>query len=222
MSLVVITGGNRGIGWELAHLYSAANWDVILGVRTAPTRELRQNVTYRELDVGSSESVARFAAGLVDVPVNLLISNAGILGPSPQTTMDMDFVGFAETLNINTLGPLRVAQALLPNLSIGPQAKIGVITSRMGSMSYAKSDTIAYRASKAAANKIVQALATDLEPLGIAVAALHPGWARTEMGGPAADIAPKTGAEGVKAVLDRLNLEETGRFWNYDGNELAW
>ena len=222
MSLVVITGGNRGIGWELAQLYSAANWDVILGVRTAPTEEVPKNVTHRELDVGRSESVARFAAGLRDIPVALLVSNAGVLGPTRQTTTDMDFIGFAETLNINTLGPLRVVQALLPNLRLAPQAKIGVITSRMGSLSYAKSDTIAYRASKAAANKIVQALATDLRPEGIAVAALHPGWARTEMGGPAADIAPRTGAEGVKAVLDSLAPDATGKFWNYDGTELPW
>ena len=222
MSLVVITGGNRGIGWELAHLYSAAHWQVILGVRTAPASELPESVTHRELDVGSDKSVSDFALGLRDVSVDLLISNAGILGPARQTSTDMDFAGFAEALNINTLGPLRVAQALLPNLRRAQRAKLGVITSRMGSMSYAKSDTTAYRASKAAANKVVQALATDLRADGIAVAALHPGWARTDMGGPSADIAPRTGAEGLKSVLDRLTLEETGKFWNHDGTELAW
>ncbi len=92
----------------------------------------------------------------------------------------------------------------------------------MGSMSYAKSDRVAYRASKAAANKVAQALATDLAEEGIAVAAIHPGWSRTEMGGPGADISPIESARGVKSVLDRLTINQTGKFWNYDGGFLDW
>ena len=191
-------------------------------MRASPAGNLPPNVSLGELDVGAGESVARFAATLGGAPLDLFISNAGVLGPKRQTTQDMDFDGFAETLNINTLGPLRVVQALLPNLRRAAQAKVGIITSRMGSLSYAKPDTLAYRASKAAANKVAQALATDLEADGIAVAALHPGWARTDMGGPGADIAPGVGAEGVKAVLDGLTLEEAGKFWNYDGSLLDW
>ena len=222
MSLVVITGGNRGIGWELAQLYAAEGRQVILGVRSAPTGNLPINVTHRELDVGCDGSVERFAEGLGEAAVGLLINNAGVLGPARQTTSEMDFSGFAETLNINTLGPLRVTQALLPNLRRHPNSKIGIMTSRMGSLNYAKSDRLAYRASKAAANKVAQALATDLMEDRIAVAALHPGWARTDMGGPGADIAPRVGAVGVKSVLDGLTLEATGQFWNYDGSMLEW
>jgi NAD(P)-dependent dehydrogenase (short-subunit alcohol dehydrogenase family) len=222
MSLVVITGGNRGIGWELAKLYSAEGRSVVLGVRTAPSEQLPENVSTLELDAGDGASVQRFAAKLNGAPVGLLINNAGILGPARQSTTDMDFDGFAETLNINTLGPLRVTQALLPNLKLHANSKVAIMTSRMGSLSYAKSDTLAYRASKAAANKVSQALATDLKKDGIAVAALHPGWARTDMGGPGADISPEHGAAGVKAVIDRLSIDLTGRFWNYDGAELAW
>lgn len=222
MTRVVITGGNRGIGWELAKLYAAEGWDVILGVRTRAEVSLPTNIQTLSLDVGSDASVSTFAAGLEGFGVNLLINNAGIIGPDRQTTSNMDFAGFAQTLNVNTLGPLRVTQAVLPCLKRASGAKVGILTSRMGSLSYAKSDTLAYRASKAAANKVAQALATDLAEEAIAVAALHPGWARTDMGGPEADIAPNEGARGIKAVLDQLTLETTGRFWNYDGSALAW
>lgn len=222
MSLVVITGGNRGIGWELAKLYAATGRRVILGVRTAPIASLPVGLEVRNLDVGCDRSVASFADTLDGSAVSLLINNAGTIGPDRQSTLEMDFAGFALALNINTLGPLRVTQALLPNLRSCPNAQIAILTSRMGSLSYAKSDRLAYRASKAAANKVAQALATDLREIGIAVAAIHPGWARTAMGGPQAEIAPDESARGVKAVLDGLSIEQTGRFWNYDGTLLDW
>jgi NAD(P)-dependent dehydrogenase (short-subunit alcohol dehydrogenase family) len=222
MSFVVITGGNRGIGWELATLYAAAGRKVILGVRNAPIAPMPKEVEVRNLDVGCDKSVASFAIALDRRPVSLLINNAGTIGPDQQSTLEMDFAGFALALNINTLGPLRVTQALLPNLRLCSNAQVAILTSRMGSLSYAKSDRLAYRASKAAANKVAQALATDLCEVGIAVAAIHPGWARTAMGGPQADISPDESAIGVKAVLDRLSIEQTGRFWNYDGTLLDW
>jgi NAD(P)-dependent dehydrogenase (short-subunit alcohol dehydrogenase family) len=83
---------------------------------------------------------------------------------------------------------------------------------------HAKSDRIAYRASKAAVNKVMQGLATDLEPMGIAVANLHPGWVRTDMGGAAADIDPATSAGGILRIAEGLTLEGTGRFYNWDGS----
>lgn len=92
----------------------------------------------------------------------------------------------------------------------------------MGSLSYAKSDSIAYRASKAALNKITQCLATDLRSLGIAVAAVHPGWVVTNIGGPDAELDVDTSVVGVRKVIDQLTLANTGGFWNYDGARLDW
>jgi NAD(P)-dependent dehydrogenase (short-subunit alcohol dehydrogenase family) len=134
----------------------------------------------------------------------------------------MDFDGFAETLAVNTLGPLRVTQALLPCLRRSGAPIVAVISSGMGSMAYAKSDHIAYRASKAAVNKVVQCLATDLEGERIVVISIHPGWARTDMGGPLADIAPEESGAGIKALLDRITLADTGRFWSYNSSEMQW
>ncbi|MCE7797288.1 SDR family oxidoreductase [Sphingobium sufflavum] len=221
MATVVITGANRGIGRELAQLYAAAGHDLLLGVRQpdgAPT--LPGEIL--PLDVADDGSVTAFADALRDRTVDILINNAGVIGPDRQSTLDTDFAGFLHTLNVNTLGPLRVTQALLPALRRAGGAKVAIISSFMGSLSYASSDRIAYRASKAAVNKVAQGLATDLSREGIAVASVHPGWVRTEMGGPAADIAPQESAAGIKAVIDRLSLATSGQFHNYDGAILDW
>ena len=169
-----------------------------------------------------SDSVGRLESSLDGIPIDLLINSAGVLGPERQSTSDMDFEGFAEVLAVNTLGPLRVTQALTPALINSGQGRVAVITSRMGSLSYAKSDTVAYRASKAAANKVTQCLATDLRSLGVIVAALHPGWVRTNIGGQEAEIDTATSATGIVTLLQGLTMKDTGRFWNYDGSPLAW
>jgi NAD(P)-dependent dehydrogenase (short-subunit alcohol dehydrogenase family) len=145
-----------------------------------------------------------------------------VIGPDRQSTTDMDFTGFIETLNVNTVGPLRVTQALLPALRRSKAARVAIISSRMGSLSYASSDRIAYRASKAAVNKVSQGLATDLAVDGITVAAFHPGWVRTEMGGANADIDVTESAEGIMRVIDDMKLRQTGHFWNYDGSTASW
>ena len=152
----------------------------------------------------------------------MLINNAGIIGPGRQSTLDMDFDGLAETLAVNAIAPLRVIQAFLPNLRKSKNPKIVTISSSMGSLSSAASDRIAYRASKAAVNKIVQGLATDLKRENIPAIVMHPGWVRTDMGGAGADLGPEESAAGILQVIDRLTLASTGQFINYDGKVLPW
>lgn len=224
MATIVITGANRGIGLELARQYTREGHEVIRMMRGIDKADPLFGTTIA-LDVTSDESVAKAAAAaLGGKPIDLLIANAGVIGPdaASQSATVMDFAGFAATLDANVLGPLRVIQALLPNLRAAKDAKVAVVSSRMGSMAYAKSDHVAYRASKAAVNKVVQCLATDLAEEGIAVASLHPGWVRTDMGGAGADIDVETSATGLRAVLAGLNLGNTGRFWAYDGEVLTW
>ena len=221
MATIVIAGANRGIGLELAKQYAADGHEVIRGMRGVDQANPPFGTTIA-LDVSSDEGVALFAAGLGDKPVDLLIANAGVIGPERQSATDMDFEGFLSTLNVNVLGPLRVVQAVLPNLRKAEDAKVAVISSMMGSMASAQSGHVAYRASKAAVNKVVQCLATDFTSEGIAVASLHPGWVRTDMGGAGAAIDVQTSAAGIRAVLDKLDSATTGRFWAYDGKQLDW
>ena len=226
MTRILITGVHRGIGRELARQAVAKGWSVIGSVRTqdqaeAMRSQLGERFTALVFDVTDGVAIAAAAAS-VSVPVDILINNSGVIGPDHQSTLDMDFEGFALTLAINTLGPLRVAQAFLPNLKMSEMPRLVTISSGMGSMSYQKSDRIAYRASKAAVNKVVQGLATDLRPDGIAVVSVHPGWVRTDMGGFGADISAEESAADILTLAEGLDMLQSGSFLNHDGQLLEW
>jgi len=223
MATVLITGANRGIGLELARQYAAAGDTVIRAMRGQD----KAGETVGEslpLDVTSDASAAALAEMLKGRPVDLLINNAGVIGPEParQTSTDMDFAGFLGALDVNVLGPLRVTQALLPNLRAAKAAKVAVVSSQMGQLSSKQSGFVAYRASKAAVNKVFQCLAADLAGEGIAVAMLHPGWVRTDMGGAGADLDVSESASGIRKVLADLDVASTGRFKAWDGRTLDW
>jgi NAD(P)-dependent dehydrogenase (short-subunit alcohol dehydrogenase family) len=222
MPNILITGVNRGIGLALAKDALSRGWNVIGSVRHeggAPS--LGENFRALVFDVIDSAAVFEAAAAL-DCPIDILINNAGIIGPDRQSALDMDFDGLRQTLEVNTLAPLRVTQAFLPHLKRSASPRVLTISSGMGSMSYAKSDHLAYRISKAAVNKAMQGLATDLKPQGVALAVLHPGWVRTDMGGRGADIEADASAKGILDIAEGLALEGSGRFLSFDGREMAW
>ena len=206
----LITGVNRGIGQALQR-EAIARGDTVIGT----TRTGADGTIALRLD-----DPERIAEQLPDIgPIDVLINNAGVIGPERQSTKDMDFTGFAHTLSVNTLAPLAVAQALLPNLRQGTQPRILTVSSQMAWMGYRKSDRIAYRASKAAVNKVMQGLATDLEPEGIVVALVDPGWVRTDMGGTDADEDPAAVARGILDIAETITPERTGRFFRFTGEE---
>ncbi len=236
MTTILITGTNRGIGLELAKQALAMGWKVYgsvrseadairlagdLGVPVGATDQTDASFVPMVFDVTDHEAV-RSAAVRIEGVIDIVINNAGIIGPDRQSTLDMDFDGFARTLSVNTIAPLNVAQAFLPHLRRSERPRLITISSGMGSMSYQKSDRIAYRASKAAVNKVCQGLATDLRAENIAVIAMHPGWVRTDMGGSSADISAQESACGILAVADSLTMEQSGSFINHDGTRMDW
>jgi NAD(P)-dependent dehydrogenase (short-subunit alcohol dehydrogenase family) len=226
MATVFITGASRGIGQRLARLYLERGDTVYATARRLDDLDplilqFGTKVIPVPLDVADGAAVDALAH-VVDVPLDLLINNAGVIGPEGANALTMDFPAFARTLQVNTLAPLRVVHALLPALRRAQTAKIVTISSQMGMMSYQKSDRIAYRASKAAVNKVMQGLATDLEPEGIAVMMMHPGWVRTDMGGQGADISVEESAAALVQVIDELSLETTGSFKAWDGQTVPW
>jgi NAD(P)-dependent dehydrogenase (short-subunit alcohol dehydrogenase family) len=231
MATILVTGANRGIGLGLATLL-AERGDHVVATARDPAAATALNalgarypglVEVLPLDVTDAASVAALAARLGERAIDALVNNAGSYGPKRQAATDMDFDGFAETLAINTIAPLRVANALLPHLGrAAGMAKILTITSRMGSLHHGGTGAIAYRTSKAAVNKAMQGLSLELKPRGMIVAVAHPGWVRTDMGGPDADLAVETSAEGLVAILYGLRIEDTGRFFDIDGRTIPW
>lgn len=230
MPTVLVTGANRGIGLALVTAFADSGDDVVATVRdpdrlhdlAAVIESHPGRIEVHRLEVTDAASIAALGERLAGRRIDVLINNAGVIGPERQSTLDMDFAGWLETLRVNTLAPLAVSQALLPNLRLAERAKILTISSGMGSMAQAKSDHVAYRSSKAAVNKVMQCLATDLADEGIAVAVCHPGWVRTDMGGAEADISPEMSAAGIQRIVDRMGLTHAPVFHVWDGGVLAW
>ena len=226
MATVVITGANRGIGLHLARLYAEAGDKVIACCRDPDSagdlQALQGDIDIRRLDPGSDESCADFGKALAGAPVEVLINNAGTLGPAieQQTLTTLDTEAWLDTFNVNTLGPVRVTQALLPNLrATGGGAKAVTITSQLGALAFDLPRVYAYSASKAAVNKFMRLAGIELGKEGIHVGLVHPGWVQTDMGGPKADLTPAESAAGVVRVIH--DMQGAG-FWNWNGEEHAW
>lgn len=221
MTTYLITGCGRGVGLAMTRTLLARGDRVIGTLRSGPLPVEHENFKALMFDVRDADAINAAAASM-DEPIDVLINNAGMMGPRTSSTLEMDFGGFAETLDVNVLGPLRVVHAFLPHLLRATRAKAMTISSQLGSMAFPGSDRMAYRASKAALNKVMQGVASDLGREGIAVVTTHPGWVRTDMGGAGASLAPEESAAGLIAIVDALSMDSTGRFINWDGTERAW
>ena len=228
MSNVLITGANKGIGLSLCTHFAEAGYTVIGCTREmSRAGELKKlkNTRIAQLDVSNDESVKNLKSSLEGIPIDVLINNAGIMGPdiSRQGTLQMDFEGWMEVLNVNTLGPVRVMQALLPNLKLGSNAKLITISSTMGALSNNSLPFAhAYSSSKAAINKFMRLAQPELNNQGITSALIHPGWVRTDMGGKEAAISPEESAKGCIDIIHNLSAINSGKFWSWDGNVHEW
>ncbi|HET9031988.1 MAG TPA: SDR family oxidoreductase [Dokdonella sp.] len=223
VSTILVTGANRGIGLALAKQYSARGDDVI-GVCREGSEALKATGARIEsgVDVTDGDALAALAQRLGDTRIDVLVCNAGIL--SKESLGDIDEDGFERMrrqFEVNAIGPLRTVQALSGHLAAG--AKVGIVTSRMGSVSDNGSGSYyGYRASKAAVNAIGKSLSVDLKDRGIAVMLLHPGYVATEMVGGSGDISPDAAAAQLVERLDALTLAQTGSFRHAKGDELPW
>lgn len=230
MGTVLITGANRGIGLEMARIYAGQGDRVIACCRDPEGADaLNQlaeegDVRVQKVSVGEAESVAAMVVDLDGTAIDVLVNNAGMGGPAyeNQTVSNMDFEGWAETFNINTMAPVRVMQALDNNLKLAENPKVVSITSQMGALDLDMTVAYAYCTSKAALNKFMRMAAVELAGQGIAVCVIHPGWVRTDMGGPGAAISPEESARGIVNVIAGLNADNTGSFWTWDGETHAW
>lgn len=223
MSTVLITGANRGIGLALAQHYRNRGERVIAVCRHASEALERTGAQVESgVDVRDDAALARLAERLADTRIDVLLLNAGVLRADRFGQIDAaGFEAMREQFEVNALGPLRVAQALADRLA--DNARIGIVTSRMGSMAdNGSGGYYGYRASKAAVNAIGRSLAIDLRPRGIAVFLLHPGFVSTDMVDRRGEIAPERAAAQLVERMDTLTLDDTGTFWHANGTPLPW
>ena len=219
MATILITGCNRGIGLQLAVQLSARG-DTVIGVCRNPSDALSalgiRIIT--GIDVAEGDSVSDLKGELGDIHLDVLINNAGILIDDKFGSIDYD--DMVKQYKVNTLGPLRVTEALRDNFSAG--SKVAIVSSRVGSIDdNGSGGHYGYRASKTAVNQVGMNLMHELKPGGIAVALLHPGLVATDMTA-GRGISPADSAAGLIQRIDELSLENSGGFWHAEGYELPW
>jgi NAD(P)-dependent dehydrogenase (short-subunit alcohol dehydrogenase family) len=223
MSTSLVTGANRGIGLALCRLLAERGDEVIAVCRhSSPELDALGVEVVDGVDIDDPATIRALPDRLTDRKIDLLINNAGVGSwRSDDLLEDQTLEEVLLQFRVNGIGPVMVTQALLPLLPAG--AKVGIVTSRMGSIADNTSGgTYGYRMSKAAVNAAGKSLALDLADRGVAVALLHPGYVQTDMTGGRGDVETATAARGLLARLDELGPENSGGFWHANGQSLPW
>lgn len=230
-STYFITGCNRGLGLEFVRQLLARGQRVIATCRyiatstdlTALTLKHSGQLSLVEMDVSDEASMREAVALLNDEAIDVFINNAGMYGPRDANFGNVDGPAMVEVLYTNAVAPVLLTQLLIDNVRKGSGKKLVYVSSKMGSIAdNGRGGSYIYRSSKTALNSVVKSLALDLAPEGIATATLHPGWVRTDMGGPNGLIDAPESVSGMLNVIDGLSVANTGQFFNYDGSTIAW
>jgi len=232
MKTTLITGANRGIGLEFARQYAEDGWHVLACCRHPDTADALNKLSsqYPELikihplDVADHAQIERLAQTLANESIDLLINNAGINPASDASGFGhTNYAEWMSAFSINTMAPLKMAEAFAKQIARSKQKTIITLTSLMGSIADNSSGgSYLYRTSKTAANMVVKSLAIDLRQQGIIAVAFHPGWVKTDMGGPNAMISAAQSVTGMRQVISSLTVAGSGKFYDYEGNVLPW
>lgn len=230
MPSVLVTGSNRGIGLEWCRQYAEADWRVFATCRHPEAADELQNLaatrprlSVHRLDVTDPESVYALCAGLQDESIDVLVNNAGVYLEKHAPTAALRYDDWLRTLDVNTLGPVRVTEALSEQVVRSSRRLVVTLSSHMGSIAdiNAPGDTY-YRSSKAALNAAMKGLSLALKERGIGVLLLHPGWVKTRMGGWDAPLTPAASVADMRERVDSFSLDRSGCFLRHDGTEIPW
>ena len=224
MTTIMITGASRGLGLEFARQFYSEECRVIATCRhPKKANELNAigDIDVHSLDVTDDKSVVNLADKLRGENIDILINNAGVIGQRDGFGR-LDYDIWAETMDTNVFGPMRVAEAFRDNVMNSEKKQMIFITSRMGSITEAVPNAYVYRSSKAALNMAVKCLSVELEQQGLIAVLFHPGHVQTDMGGQAAPVTPQKSIEGMKNQIVALTHDDNGRFLSYDGRQIPW
>jgi NAD(P)-dependent dehydrogenase (short-subunit alcohol dehydrogenase family) len=229
MPSVLITGSNSGLGLEFVRQYAVEGWHVVATCRSpdkaTDLKAVDGDIEVRALDVADFDAVDRLATDLTGTPLDVLILNAGKT-KRPQGIGTMDYEAWAEIFRVNTMAPLKMAEALVENVATSDQKKIIGISSRLASIEFATAEDrtfklrgayYPYRTTKAALNMVMRTMAAELAPRGILTASLCPGWVRTKMGGDNATFSTAESVGWMRAIAARLTAAESGTFFSHEG-----
>jgi len=232
MASVLVTGSNRGLGLEWVRQYADEGWRVYATCRRPLEADDLQalasrhaKVSLHRLDVTRPEEINAMAVDLMKTPIDLVVSNAGVY---LEKFWDVGlgrirYEDWAYTFEVNTFGSVRMMEAFKEHVARSNRRLFVIISTHMASMTDIQSPgAYYYRSTKAALNAAVVGMAHELKPQGIGVLLLHPGWVNTRMGGDGTSLMPPESVKGMRRLVDRFNLKDSGRFIRYDGVEMPW
>ena len=231
MANALITGTNKGLGLGLTKTLLHKGYKVFATcrniVKAKELEELRKRFPDKliilQVDVVEPNAGKNISNSLNGEPIDLFVNNAGVIGPGTQRFGGVTSTDWLEVLKVNLVAPLLISQSLIKNVDEGLEKKIFFLSSKVGSIAdNTGGGMYIYRSSKTALNQVVKSLSIDLLSRRISVIALHPGWVRTDMGGPNALISIEESVNGMASVIAKKNLEDSGKFFNYDGKEIPW
>ena len=228
---ILITGASRGIGLEMVRYGMEKDWRVYACCRHPQQADallkLAQlangRVSVHVVDMTELATIQALAYELRADAIDMLINNAGIYGSPDNRFGKVDVASWQQTFMVNCIAPYKMAESLIENLRMGQARTIACLSSKMGSMAdNGSGGSYIYRSSKAALNAVVKSLSVDLRAEAIKAVALHPGWVKTEMGGPNAEISTRESVSRMMSHLQQLTLADSGRFIDIDGSDIPW
>ncbi len=228
---LLVTGANRGIGLEWVRQYAAVGWRVYAGCRKPETAlDLNRlmagsdgRISVHPLDVTNPAHIAGIKSVLGAQPLDILLNNAGIYGQDDASFGNTDETLWLQTFRVNCIAPMKMMEALVDNVSASKRRIIATLSSKMGSMAdNGSGGSYVYRSSKAAVNAVMKSASVDLRRQGITTVILHPGWVKTDMGGPNAEITTQQSVTHMRAILDRVTPADNGHFFDIDGSIIPW
>ena len=231
MKTVLITGANRGIGLEHTRAFVARGIRVFAAARSPDDAdELNAlaathsgKITVLGYDAAHPESPALVKVAVGDMPIDLLLANAGVGSGERESFGSVDVEDVIQLIRINSIAPLKLAEALAENVARSERKLMAFQSSQLGSIGNNTSGgRYGYRISKAALNMVAKGIASDLGSRGVIAVALHPGWVKTRMGGAGAPVSVEQCVAGQQRLFDKLTMADSGHFFNYDGMELPW
>lgn len=224
MARVLITGAGRGIGRSLTEQYVAAGEEVIACVRNPDACQdlAAGKANLQQMDVGDADSISAARAAIGDGPIDIVINNAAATGGMKQSLDDLDLDEWRRTLEVNTIGPTLIARAFKSNLIASGDGKLMNVTSQLAASTWPFGGMYIYSSTKAAFSKVTQILAIDWKEEPISVALMHPGWVKTDMGGPNAQLTADESAAGIISVIAGMTKEDSGRFYKWNGEIHPW